>query len=107
LSKANASQRRSHLLFLRQSTSRTTGPTPSETRCLHRQTQHIRRTLSTRTFFKTAWRAASSEQRPLGTVGLCVLHHFRARQPGTIFGERIMAGVGVLFLGASAVRLFR
>ncbi|KAI0321225.1 hypothetical protein OF83DRAFT_371751 [Amylostereum chailletii] len=43
----------------------------------------------------------------LGTVGLYALHQSRAHQPGTIFGKRIMAGVGILFLGASAVRLLR
>ena len=40
----------------------------------------------------------------LGTVGAYALHMSRAHQPGSVFGKRIMAGVGAVFLGLSALR---
>jgi hypothetical protein len=40
----------------------------------------------------------------LGTVGVYALHMARAHQPGSVLGKRIMAGVGVVFLGLSVFR---
>ncbi|KAI9070365.1 hypothetical protein FKP32DRAFT_1608077 [Trametes sanguinea] len=40
----------------------------------------------------------------LGGVGIYALNMSRAHQPGSMVGKRIMAGVGVCFLVASALR---
>ncbi|KAI0633996.1 hypothetical protein C8Q77DRAFT_718586 [Trametes polyzona] len=40
----------------------------------------------------------------LGGVGVYALNQSRAHAPGSVVGKRIMAGVGVCFLVASALR---
>ncbi|KAI0824529.1 hypothetical protein BC628DRAFT_1322200 [Trametes gibbosa] len=40
----------------------------------------------------------------LGGVGVYALERSRAHAPGSLVGKRIMAGVGVCFLVASALR---
>ncbi|KAJ3551119.1 hypothetical protein NM688_g4917 [Phlebia brevispora] len=40
----------------------------------------------------------------LGGVGIYALNQSRAHQPGSIVGKRILAGLGVCFLVASALR---
>ncbi|KZT01314.1 uncharacterized protein LAESUDRAFT_664173 [Laetiporus sulphureus 93-53] len=40
----------------------------------------------------------------LGGVGVYALNQSRAHQPGSIVGKRIMAGLGVCFLIAGAMR---
>ncbi|CAL1713662.1 unnamed protein product [Somion occarium] len=40
----------------------------------------------------------------LAGVGIYALNQSRAHAPGSIVGKRIMAGVGVCFLAASALR---
>jgi Domain of unknown function (DUF4536) len=40
----------------------------------------------------------------LGATGMYALNQARAHQPGSVFGKRIMGGVGVLFLLGSVVR---
>ncbi|KAI0330038.1 hypothetical protein GY45DRAFT_1346206 [Cubamyces sp. BRFM 1775] len=40
----------------------------------------------------------------LGGVGIYALNQSRAHAPGSVVGKRIMAGLGVCFLVASALR---
>ncbi|CCM05387.1 uncharacterized protein FIBRA_07603 [Fibroporia radiculosa] len=40
----------------------------------------------------------------LGGVGIYALNQSRAHQPGSVVGKRIVAGLGVCFLVASALR---
>ncbi|KAI8972425.1 hypothetical protein BD414DRAFT_218723 [Trametes punicea] len=43
----------------------------------------------------------------LGGVGIYALNQSRAHAPGSVLGKRIMAGVGICFLVASALRWTR